>query len=147
MSESGHTHQSGRPILFAGFVVTGFVTTLLGPVLPWLTARWHLTDAAAGALFTIEFTGSIVVGAMSGLIVGRFGSTRTLCAGYLFMAAGVAGLALGDRVIGTMAIAVAGIGLGCVVPTTNLIVARLAPDRAASALGALNFCWGIGAAT
>src|SRR5262245_24949957 len=104
MSESGHTHQSGRPILFAGFVVTGFVTTLLGPVLPWLTARWHLTDAAAGALFTIEFAGSIVVGAMSGLIVKRFGSTRTLCAGYLFMATGVAGLALGDRVIGTMAI-------------------------------------------
>jgi fucose permease len=147
MSEPGHSHSSGRPILYAGFVVTGFVTTLLGPVLPWLTARWHLSDAAAGALFTIQFAGSIVVGAMSGLIVGRFGSTRTLCAGYVLMAAGFAGLAFGDRIIGTLAIAVAGIGLGCVVPTTNLLVARLTPDRAASALGALNFCWGIGAAT
>ncbi len=147
MSEPGHTHVSGRPLLFAGFVVTGFVTTLLGPVLPWLTARWHLSDAAAGALFTIQFAGSIVVGALSGLIVGRFGSTRTLCAGYVLMSAGFAGLALGDRTIGTIAIAVAGIGLGCVVPTTNLLVARLAPERAASALGALNFCWGIGAAT
>ena len=28
-----------------------------------------------------------------------------------------------------------------------MIVARLTPDRAAAALGALNFCWGIGAAT
>ncbi len=147
MSEPGHTHVSGRPLLFAGFVVTGFVTTLLGPVLPWLTARWHLSDAAAGALFTIQFAGSIVVGALSGLIVGRFGSTRTLCAGYVLMSAGLAGLALGDRIVGTIAIAVAGIGLGCVVPTTNLLVARLAPERAASALGALNFCWGIGAAT
>ena len=147
MSEPGHSHVSGRPLLFAGFIVTGFVTTLLGPVLPWLTARWHLSDAAAGALFTIQFTGSIVVGAMSGLIVGRFGSARTLCAGYVLMAAGFAGLAVGDRILGTIAIAVAGIGLGCVVPTTNLLVARLAPERAASALGALNFCWGIGAAT
>lgn len=147
MSESGHTHVSGRPLLFAGFVVTGFVTTLLGPVLPWLTARWHLTDAAAGALFTIQFAGSIVFGAMSGIIVGRLGSPFTLCIGYVLMALGFAGLAVGDRVVGTIAIAVAGIGLGCVVPTTNLLVARLTPERAASALGALNFCWGIGAAT
>jgi fucose permease len=43
--------------------------------------------------------------------------------------------------------AVAGVGLGLVVPATNLIVARLTPQRSASALGALNFCWGIGAAT
>ena len=97
MRPSRHKNASGRPILYAGFVVTGFVTTLLGPVLPWLTARWHLSDAAAGALFTIQFAGSIVVGAMSGLIVGRFGSTHTLCAGYAFMAAGFAGLAVGDQ--------------------------------------------------
>jgi MFS transporter, FHS family, glucose/mannose:H+ symporter len=149
MSESTDalSHQSGRPLLFTGFVVTGFVTTLLGPVLPWLTARWVLSDAAAGALFAIQFAGSIVAGALSGLVVARLGSSATLAAGYALMAAGVAGLALGERVAGTIAIAVAGIGLGLVVPTTNLIVARLTPDRAAAALGGLNFCWGLGAAT
>jgi fucose permease len=63
------------------------------------------------------------------------------------MATGLAGLALGERVAGTLAIAVAGIGLGFVVPATNLIVARLTPHRSAAALGALNLCWGIGAAT
>ena len=63
------------------------------------------------------------------------------------MAAGLAGLAIGGRVTGTLAIGVAGVGLGFVVPTTNLIVARLTPDRAAAALGGLNLCWGIGAAT
>jgi MFS transporter, FHS family, glucose/mannose:H+ symporter len=149
MSESGESpaHSSGRPRLFAGFVVTGFVTTVLGPVLPWLTARWSLSDAAAGALFTIQFTGSVVAGALSGLIVARLGSNATLTTGYGLMAAGLAGLALGDRVTGTLAIAVAGIGLGLVVPTTNLMVARLAPERAAASLGGLNFCWGVGAAT
>ncbi len=147
MSESGDSHSSGRPLLFTGFLLTGFVTTVLGPVLPWLVARWHLSDAAAGALFTIQFTGSIVAGALSGLIVARLGATATLSTGYLLMSAGFAGLALGGRVTGTVAMAVAGIGIGFVVPATNMIVARLTPNRAASALGALNFCWGIGAAT
>ena len=147
MSESGDSHLSGRPLLFTGFILTGFVTTVLGPVLPWLSARWHLSDAAAGALFTIQFTGSIVAGALSGLIVARLGASTTLSTGYALMAAGFAGLALGDRVAGTLAIAVAGVGIGFVVPATNMIVARLTPHRAASALGALNFCWGIGAAT
>ena len=147
MSEPGDSHLSGRPLLFTGFVVTGFVTTVLGPVLPWLTARWSLSDAAAGALFTIQFAGSIVAGALSGLIVARVGSSATLSTGYGLMAAGLAGLALGGRVTGTLAIGVAGVGLGFVVPATNLIVARLTPDRAAAALGGLNLCWGIGAAT
>ena len=149
MSESSdaRAHLSGRPLLFTGFVVTGFVTTLLGPVLPWLTARWMLSDAAAGALFTIQFTGSIVAGALSGLVVARLGSSATLSTGYALMAAGLAGLALGERATGTLGIGVAGVGLGFVVPATNLIVARLTPDRAAAALGGLNFCWGLGAAT
>ena len=147
MSQAGDSHSSGRALLFTGFVVTGFVTTVLGPVLPWLTARWLLTDAAAGALFTIQFTGSIVAGALSGLIVARIGSSRTLATGYALMATGLAGLALGDREVGTLAIGVAGVGLGFVVPTTNLLVARLTPEHAAAALGAVNFCWGLGAAT
>ena len=147
MSQAGDSHSSGRALLFTGFVVTGFVTTVLGPVLPWLTARWALTDAAAGALFTIQFTGSIVAGALSGLIVARIGSSRTLATGYALMATGLAGLALGEREVGTLAIGVAGVGLGFVVPTTNLLVARLTPEHAAAALGAVNFCWGIGAAT
>ena len=147
MTQAGDSHSSGRALLFTGFVVTGFVTTVLGPVLPWLTARWSLTDATAGALFTIQFTGSIVAGALSGLIVAGIGSSRTLATGYALMAAGLAGLALGEREIGTLAIGVAGVGLGFVVPTTNLLVARLTPEHAAAALGAVNFCWGIGAAT
>jgi fucose permease len=147
MSGASDSHLKGRSLLFVGFVVTGFVTTLLGPILPWLTTRWLLSDAAAGALFTIQFSGSIAAGALSGLVAARIGSTATLSTGYGLMAAGLAGLALGERTLGTIAIAVGGIGLGFVVPTTNLIVARLAPQSAAAALGALNLCWGIGAAT
>ena len=147
MTQSGKPHVSGRPLLFAGFVVTGFVTTVLGPVLPWLTARWGLSDAAAGALFTIQFSGSIIAGGLSGMIIARLGASTTLATGYALMAAGLAGLAFGDRLVGTSAMAIAGIGLGFVVPATNLMVARLTPAHAAAALGAVNLCWGLGAAT
>ena len=147
MTQSGKPHVSGRPLLFAGFVVTGFVTTVLGPVLPWLTARWGLSDAAAGALFTIQFSGSIIAGGLSGMIIARLGASTTLATGYALMAAGLTGLAFGDRLVGTSAMAVAGVGLGFVVPATNLMVARLTPAHAAAALGAVNLCWGLGAAT
>jgi fucose permease len=147
MTQSGKPHVSGRPLLFAGFVVTGFVTTVLGPVLPWLTARWGLSDAAAGALFAIQFAGSIIAGGLSGMIISRLGPSTTLATGYGLMATGLVGLAFGDRLVGTSAMAVAGVGLGFVVPATNLMVARLTPAHAAAALGAVNLCWGIGAAT
>ena len=39
----------------AAFVLTGTVTTLLGPLLPVLATRWALEDASAGLLFTAQF--------------------------------------------------------------------------------------------
>jgi FHS family glucose/mannose:H+ symporter-like MFS transporter len=132
--------------LFAGFILTGVVNTILGPLIPWLTARWRLSDVAAGALFTIQFAGGLAGGAVSGAIAARVGAGRTLCAGHALMAVGVAALALGDHRVGATGIAIAGLGLGFVIPTTNLMSARLAPNRPAAALGAVNLCWGIGAA-
>ena len=38
-----------------------------------------------------------------------------------------------------------GLGLGCVLPVTNILVAALAPARAASALSLVNVSWGAGA--
>jgi len=137
---------SGGTLLHAGFILTGIVNTVLGPVLPWLTARWSLSDAAAGLLFTVQFAGGLAGGAVSGLIAARAGDGSTIAAGYTLMGAGLAGLALGGHAAGVAGMCVTGVGLGLVIPTTNLIVARLAPERSAAALGALNLCWGIGAA-
>jgi FHS family glucose/mannose:H+ symporter-like MFS transporter len=137
---------SGRSLLYAGFVLTGIVNTILGPVLPWLTARWSLSDASAGTLFTIQFAGGLTGGAVSGLIAARVGAAQTLAAGCVLMASGVLALALGDQALGSVGMCVAGLGLGFVIPTTNLMAARLAPHRSAAALGAVNLCWGLGAA-
>jgi fucose permease len=47
-------------LLHGGFLLIGVVTTLLGPILPMLAARWHLGDAELGWLFTAQFTGGIL---------------------------------------------------------------------------------------
>lgn len=47
------------PLLHIGFVLIGIVNTLLGPILPMLSARWRLDDAGAGALFFVQSAGAI----------------------------------------------------------------------------------------
>jgi FHS family glucose/mannose:H+ symporter-like MFS transporter len=133
--------------IHGAFVLTGVVNTILGPVLPWLATRWALSDRMAGTLFTAEFAGGLVGGVASGWIAARWGSGRTMGAGMMLMALGVAATALGPWPVVVMGMAVAGLGLGFVIPPMNLLVARLEPARAAGALSALNLSWGVGAMT
>jgi fucose permease len=46
-------------LLFAGFVLTGIPTVIIGPVLPTFIARWSLNDAQAGLFFTVQFASSL----------------------------------------------------------------------------------------
>ena len=52
--------RAATAVVHAGFVVTGIVTTLLGPLLPILIARWSMSDARAGLFFTLQFCASIL---------------------------------------------------------------------------------------
>jgi MFS family permease len=72
-----------RAVIYAGFVLTGMVTTLLGPVLPVLASRWSLDDPHAGYLFTTQFLGSMV--GVGLLIVPRFGFTHSLAHSYVLL--------------------------------------------------------------
>jgi len=134
-----------RVVIHAAFVLTGAVNTVLGPLLPWLSARWALSDSAAGFLFTIQFVGGLAGGTASGRVVSKVGEARTLSAGFALMTGGMLALAFGGHAAGLMGVGASGIGLGLVIPTTNLLIARLEAHRAAAALGALNLAWGLGA--
>jgi FHS family glucose/mannose:H+ symporter-like MFS transporter len=135
-----------RLIVHVAFVLTGIVNTVLGPLVPWLAARWALSDSATGFLFTLQFAGSLAGGAASGTIAAGLGESRTLSAGFALMTGGMLALGFGARAVGQAGIAISGLGLGLVIPTTNLLVARLEPHRAAAALGGVNLAWGLGAA-
>ncbi|HXN23234.1 MAG TPA: MFS transporter [Candidatus Dormibacteraeota bacterium] len=133
-----------RVILHIGFLLTGVVTVLLGPVLPALSAKWSLPDARAGLLFTAQFIGATMGVALSARIPGR-GFLGSLLAGYVAMALGIATLGVGEWQVGFAAVLCFGLGLGMVIPPTNLWVAEANPERRAAAVSVINLVWGIGA--
>jgi fucose permease len=133
-------------LLHAGFILTGVVNTMLGPMLPALAARWKLSDARAGYLFTAQFTGSTLGVIGSSALMSRRMHRAALMLGLGFMAVGSAMLLASGWIPGIMAALLFGTGLGLAIPTTNLLVSELNPQRRAAALSLVNFSWGVGAA-
>ncbi|MFN2515161.1 MAG: sugar MFS transporter [Pyrinomonadaceae bacterium] len=133
------------PLLHVAFVLIGIVNTLLGPILPLLSARWRLDDAGAGALFFVQSAGAIVGSALSGLLIKRFGFLPLLAAGFGLMAASTACLGFESWVAGVLSISGTGLSLGLTIPTINLLISELNIGRRAAALNLLNLAWGVGA--
>ncbi|GAC1678389.1 MAG: MFS transporter [Candidatus Acidiferrum sp.] len=131
-------------LLFAGFVVTGVVTTILGPILPVFISRWSLDDARAGLFFTTQFGGSLAGVGLSSFLLSTRGYHHTLILGYLFMAAGIFALASNQFSLVLLAAAVYGAGFGLVIPATNLCIAEQAGKKSSSALSLLNLSWSAG---
>lgn len=129
----------------AAMILTGVMTALLGPMLPLLSARWTLTDARAGNLFTAQFAASIVGVGLSSVIARRWGYRACLALGVVLEAAGAGLLARASWSLGLTAVCLYGTGLGLAIPIGNLWTAELNPERRAAALNLLNFSWGVGA--
>lgn len=139
------TKKSASAAIFGAFVVSGVVTTLLGPILPILISRWTLTDEQAGAFFFCQF-GTSMAGVVSvGALIPRWGYKATLAAGYVAIALGVGGLNSPRHVGGLVATCLYGYGLGLVIPASNIWVAETTGSARVSALSILNFAWGVGA--
>jgi fucose permease len=132
-------------LLFAGFVLTGVVTTILGPSLPILMARWSLNDAEAGDFFTTLFLGSLAGVGVSSVLLARKGYRPALASGFAMMALGMAGLDSPAKGIALMGTAAFGFGFGAVSCCTNLRIGETAGSRRSAALNVLNVAWSIGA--
>jgi FHS family glucose/mannose:H+ symporter-like MFS transporter len=150
--------SSNRKLVLAGqiaFLPTGILTTLLGPMLPILIARWAMNDTQAGNLFLVQFLAALVGVQLSGALLTRFGFRPAFLSGLLLMAWGAATLYLGSLRLGLTSVAAYGLGLGLIIPTDNLLIAEIgsssgpgASSGASSKAGAvslLNFFWGVGA--
>lgn len=143
----GERRESSRLewfLLHGGFVVTGVTTTILGPTLPLLAARWSLSDRQAGLLFTAQFIGSLVGSLGTGYLAPRRGFVFVILVGFVLMGGGVGLLGAGTWTAGMLAMACVGLGMGLAIPATNLYVSQIAGDRPAGALSVLNFAWGMG---
>lgn len=133
-------------LLHAGFVLTGVVNTMLGPLLPLLSARWALSDQRAGYLFTAQFSGSMLGVMGSSLLMARRAHRASLMCGLALMALGSVTLLSVSWVWGILATFAFGTGLGFTIPTTNILISELNPQKRAAALSFVNFSWTLGAA-
>lgn len=140
-----HAPRPGTTLIHVGFVLTGVMTTLLGPTLPILSARWSLNDAQAGYLFTSQFASSIIGVAISSWLIQRRGYRLTLMLGMVLMGLGAGVLATASWEVGLTSVGIYGAGYGVTSATANLLISELNPTRRAAALNLLNFSWGIGA--
>jgi FHS family glucose/mannose:H+ symporter-like MFS transporter len=132
-------------LIYSSFVLAGVVTTLLGPMLPLLMARWSMTDERAGLFFTFQFFGNLAGIATLGPLLTRRGYGQTFVLGFISIGMGIAGLNSGNEFACLVSTAVFGYGLGLILSGVNLWVAEVADARRTSALSILNVAWGLGA--
>src|SRR5271154_4930889 len=125
---------------YAGFVVAGMATVLLGPILPFLSARWSLSDLQGGSLFAGQFAGSTL-----GAVLGSHFRRSCLIFGYASVAVGLAALALAIHAVALPAFALVCVGLGSATTATNLLFGLERPDDRGALLSRVNLFWGLGA--
>jgi fucose permease len=142
---AGKRLTKGTIFAHIDFVITGVAMTMLGPILPILSARWSLNDTQAGNLFLAQYVSSTGGMLSSGVMVRRYGYRVTLILGAVLMAMGVAILGGGGRLWGFAGICILGVGFGMTTPACNLFVSDAMPEKRASALNLLNSSWGVGA--
>ena len=127
--------------LHSAFVLAGIATTMLGPLLPGLQARWNIADGRAGLLFTAQFLASVSSAAAVGMLARRYGYSKLIGFGLLLVAAGVAGCAVSGWPAALPCVAVYGSGLGLIIPAGNLGIAALHPGAESRHVMALNLSW------
>src|SRR6202165_386559 len=137
-------HRNLLIICFAGFVLSGIATTIIGPMLPIFIRRWSLDDGQAGLFSTIQFLAALGDTLASSAIAAWRGYKPALVLGYALMGGGLASLNAETHGVALTATAAFGLGYGLITPGTNLFVAELGGAKSASLLNQLNFAWGAG---
>jgi MFS transporter, FHS family, glucose/mannose:H+ symporter len=132
-------------LVHLGFILTGIVTTLLGPLLPTLATQWNMKDARSGDFFLAQFLGSLICVMVCGRLLRDRGFRFCFTAAFALMTIGLAFLGRGSWIAGLVSVFVYGCGQGFSIGATNLWVGESNPSRRSSALSLVNFSWTIGA--
>ncbi len=127
--------------LYTGFVLTGLGTTLLGCILPRLSAMWRINDGQAGILFAAQFSGA----ALGALLVGRNFAAAVL-RGYLLLIAAAFSIALFPHLWESVRFLCFGLGLGLTMTATSMLISGFYAEKRGQVLSFLNGSWTIGAA-
>jgi MFS transporter, FHS family, glucose/mannose:H+ symporter len=142
------TESANSKLVRAGqlaFLPTGVLTTLLGPMLPIVIARWTLSDTQAGNLFLVQFLAQLAGVQLAGAMLAKVGFRPAFLSGLVLMACGASAFYAGGPWLGFASVALYGLGLGLIIPTDNLLIAEVSSNSSASSVSLLNFFWGAGA--
>ena len=131
--------------LYASFVLIGIINTFLGPILPFLNEKWQLNDVRAGYFLAAQGLGGIIGTFFTSFLYARLSSKTILAVGYTFIIVSLFGLSSNIWQVGYLASFVSGLGLGVVIPTTTLVISKIAGENRAAAINLLNFFWALGA--
>jgi MFS transporter, FHS family, glucose/mannose:H+ symporter len=138
-------HRNLFILLFAGFVLTGVPTVIIGPILPVFISRFSLNDAQAGLFFTVQFAASLCGVWITTALTEWRGYRPGLVIGYVLTGAGLALLNAPTHALALAATSAFGLGYGLVTPPSNLSAAETGGKNSAGLVSLLNFAWGIGA--
>jgi FHS family glucose/mannose:H+ symporter-like MFS transporter len=127
------------------YFLTGLGVMMLGPILPFLSLQWKLTDSSSGALLAAQFIGSFC-----GAVLVQSNLRRGLAFGGICLVAGYALLATATRLpsgfpVGVVSLLLAGFGLGHLINSVSLLAGRRYTHNRGSALMSLNLIWSAGA--
>lgn len=132
-------------ILHLSFVLIGVITTLLGPILPYFSHTWSLTDAQAGLFFTSQYFFSTFGVILTSILLPRFGFSRVCAGGFAAFTLGFLFLGLSPWMISVLMVGINGFGYGLTNPSINLRATQLPSKNTAAAVTFLNFSWSAGA--
>ncbi len=132
-------------LIHFAFLSCGIITVLIGQILPVISKRLSLNDAQSGGLFIAQYFGSLCGTLFFGFAAKRLGFIKTTLCGFILIIFGSLLLNSETWVFCVFGLFLNGIGIGSSLPSLNMIVVVLNPERQASALSILNFFWGIGA--
>ncbi len=134
-----------KALLHIIFFLSGIATVLIGQILPVLARHFGLGDLQVSFFFPSQFAGSVC---------GTLLSSRFARANNYMSSAMLGGVALGCGELllnfDSYAVCIAGfvlvgMGVGLTLPSINMMIVEVNPERPAAALSLLNFCWGVGA--
>ena len=132
------------PLLHISFILIGVITTFLGPILPFFSRHWSLTDAQSGFFFATQYFGSFLGVIFTGWMLPRFGFSKVNAMGFVAFLLGFAVLGTGPWWFAAVLVGVSGFGYGLANPAINLRATQLPSANTAAAVTFLNFSWSIG---
>src|SRR4051812_37544025 len=125
--------KSGMVLSAAVIFVYGTIASLLGTLLPTLSAQFHLSPEQNGYIASVQAIGLMLATLLAGPLMDSKGIKPTLCGGLILMFIGLLALlsASGWPAL-VIAIFVLGLGSGTVVAASNNLASQVDEQRRAS---------------